>query len=245
MRRGTRRAAPLRIPSMSAPTRRPRALVTATLAALSFGGCKKGDLASTAPLVAHDLIIAQGDGQQRQAYRKLYTPLVFRTTDDAGVGVANIPISLVVDEGGGSVDSASIKTDPNGEARVHWTLGGTPVQSLTASAPGVHPVHVSATALLPSDIVIVQGNNQTARAGNTLPVAVVVRVLGPGNVPLDTLPVSLQIASGGGTIAPQTVMTNGLGEASVKWTLGLTGTNTAYVRVGTLDPTVITATATP
>ena len=47
------------------------------------------------------------------------------------------------------------------------------------------------------------------------------------NVAMDSLPVSLQIASGGGTITPQTVITTATGEASVKWTMGAAGANSA------------------
>lgn len=231
---------------MSSSVRLSRLTLPVALAAgatVSLAACKKGD--PTAPRVAQALVIAQGDGQLRQAYRKLLTPLVFRAADEDGRGVANVPLTLVVDQGGGAVDSASVTTDANGEARVRWTLGGTPAQSLVASAPGVRSVRASATALLPTDVVVVQGNNQTARAGAALPVSVIVRVLGPGNVVMDSLPVALQIAAGGGTITPQTVVTNTAGEAAVKWTMGAAGTNTAYVRVGTLDPTVLSATATP
>lgn len=233
--------------SRAACLRRPATLTTLTtltlLAALSAGGCKKGD--STGPRVARALIIVQGNAQVRQAYRKLPTPLVLRATDDDGRGVPNVPVTLVVDQGGGAVDSASVTTDGNGEARVRWTLGGTPTQSLVASAPGVPSVRATATILLPTDVVIVQGNNQTARAGTALPVPVVVRVLGAGNVAMDSMPVALQIASGGGTVSPQTVVTSAAGEATVKWTLGAAGPNTAYLRVGSLEPTILTATATP
>lgn len=227
----------LRVPPLARPAR----LVLLTV--LSASGCKKADI--TAPHVAHDLIIVQGDAQVRPAYRKLPTPIVFRATDDAGLGVPNTPITLVVDQGGGAVDSASVKTDANGEARVRWTLGGTPTQSLLATAVGVRSVHATATLLLPTDVVIVQGNNQTARAGTALPVSVIVRVLGAGNIAMDSVPVALQIASGGGTVSPQTVVTSAMGEATVKWTLGTVGSNTAYVRVGALEPTILTATATP
>ena len=221
--------------------RSPRPAALAALVVLSLAACRKGEI--TAPRVARDLVIAQGDGQLRQAFRRLPTPLVLRATDDDGGGVPDVPITLVVDLGGGSVDSASVKTDANGEARVRWTLGGTPAQALVASAPGVRPVRATATALLPTDVVVVQGNNQTGRAGVALPVPIVVRVVGPGNVAMDSVPVALQIAAGGGTISPQTVVTTVTGEATVKWTMGVAGANSAHVRVGTLDPTVLSATA--
>jgi hypothetical protein len=121
-----------------------------------------------------------------------------------------------------------------------------PAQVLLAAAPGLEPVRATATPLFPSDIVIAQGNNQSARVNGTLTNPIVVRVLGPGNVPLDSITVSLQITAGGGAITPQSVLTNALGEATVRWTMGpVAGTNSAFVRAGTLEPVAIGATGTP
>lgn len=217
----------------------PVALAAATAA---LGACQK----ATAPAAARELSLVQGDGQVRQAGRRLPIPLVFRAVGSDGRAVKDLPVTVAIELGGGSVDSASVKTDANGEARVRWTLGQSPAQALSATAPGVAPVRAQATALVPNEIVIVQGNNQSARVGAALPAAVVVRVLGAGNVPMDSTAVSLQITSGGGTITPQSLLTNAMGEATVRWTMGpQAGVNTAIVRAGLVDPAILTATATP
>lgn len=225
------------------PQARRAALVA--LVAAAVPACAKKD--ATGPGAAPAaLTIVQGNLQVRQAGRRLPVPLVFRATDVAGTGLQGVPIRFVVDQGGGSVDSASVTTDAAGEARVRWTLGMGTAQVLLANAPGLEPVRATATPLFPVDLVIAQGANQSARPGNTLPNPIVVRVLGPGNVPLDSITVALQVTAGGGAIAPQSVLTNALGEATVRWTLGpVAGPNSALVRAGTLEPVPITATGAP
>lgn len=222
----------------------PRLVVCATLAGVAMAACAKKD--ATAPSAPTALTIVQGNLQVRQAGRRLPVPLVYRAVDAGGAGIKGVPIRFVVDQGGGSVDSASVTTDDAGEARVRWTLGMGAAQVLLANAPGLEPVRATATPLFPTDIVIAQGNNQTARPAQTLPNPVVIRVLGQGNVPLDSITVALQVTAGGGAIAPQSVLTNALGEATVRWTMGpAAGTNSALVRAGTLEPVPIAATAAP
>jgi hypothetical protein len=222
---------------------RARAAAAATaLLLLALAGCKK----TVEPEVVETLTIVSGNLQIRQAGRALRSPLVFRATSASGAGVAGAAIRLVIVQGGGAVDSASIRTDANGEARVKWTLGPEAANALLASIPGVEPLRVTAAGILPSDIVIAQGNNQSARVSVALLNSVVIRVLGANNTPMDSVNVTFQITSGGGAISPQSILTNASGEATVKWTMGpLAGTNTALVRASTIDPVTITATGTP
>ena len=209
---------------------------------LALSGCKK----ALEPESVEALTIVSGNLQTRQVGRQLRAPLVFRATDAAGKGVGGTAITIVVVQGGGAVDSASIKTDANGEARVKWTLGPEVTQGIQATIPGVEPLRVNASGILPSDIVIAQGNNQSAKVAVALANQIVVRVLGGNNVPMDSINVTFQITGGGGAIAPQSILTNASGEATVKWTMGpVAGTNSALVRAAVIDPVTITATATP
>ncbi len=214
----------------------------AALLLLTLAGCKK----ALEPEVVETLTLVSGDLQARQAGRTLRSPLVFRAMSASGTGVGGAAITIVIMQGGGAVDSASIKTDENGEARVKWTLGPETSQALLATIPGIEPLRVTASGIVPSDIVIAQGNNQSARVAVALLNNVVVRVLGANNTPMDSVNVTFQITAGGGAIAPQSILTNASGEATVKWTMGpVAGTNTALVRASTIDPVTITATATP
>ena len=213
------------------------------LALLPLTGCKK----AVAPEDVATLTLVSGGSQTRQAGRLLRAPLVFRAMSETGAGVSGAAITLVVVQGGGAVDSASIRTDANGEARVKWTLGPASVtQMVEATVPSVEALLVPAVGILPSDIVLAQGANQTARVAVALTNNIVVRVLGGNNVPMDSVNVTFQITGGGGAISPQSVLTNAFGEATARWTMGpVAGTNTAVVRAASIDPITVTATATP
>lgn len=220
-------------------------LVPVLFVAVVTAACKQPT--ATEAVVADALTVAQGNGQSVQAGLILPTPVVVRITDKTGVGMANIPITFVLSDGGGSVNPASAVSDTKGEVTVRWTLGPLlPLQTLTASAPGVAAVKVQAQALLPTDLTIAQGNNQSAKIGAVLPNMIVVRVTGAGNTPMVGIPVAFQVSTGGGAISPQTMITNALGEATAKWTVGtVAGTNTALISTSTLTPVFLTAIATP
>ena len=213
------------------------------LGLLMLSACKK----AVEPEAAAALTLVSGGSQTRQAGRLLRAPIVFRATSETGAGISGAAITLVVIQGGGSVDSASIRTDANGEARVKWTLGSaSTAQMVQATVAGVEPLQVPAIGVLPSDIVVAQGDNQTAKVAVALPNSIVVRVLGGNNMPMDSVNVTFQITGGGGAISPQSVLTNAFGEATTKWTMGpAAGANSASVRAATIDPVRLTATATP
>ena len=221
-----------------------RSLMLFLCLAPSVVACKK---ATTEVNLPDAIAIVQGNAQSVQAGLLLPTPVVVRVVDKNGLGMPSIPVTFVLSDGGGSVTPASATSDARGEVTVKWTLGPVqPLQSLTASASGVTPVRIQAQAILPSDISVAQGNNQTAKAGTVLTNSIVVRVTGTGNAPMVGVPVAFQVTSGGGAITPQTIVTNALGEATAKWTLGtVAGANTATVSSSTLTPVVLAATGTP
>lgn len=224
---------------------RPSYLLAVLFAAIptliAFPGCTKATETPTAARLA----IVQGHNQQAAAGMQLPTPVVLRVIGTDGAPLQNIPVSFSVVSGGGQIDPATAKSDANGEVKAKWTLGpGVQLQTVLGSAPGVEPVTLTATGILPSDIVIAQGNGQTARAGTALPVQLVLRVTGNNNMPIPGQTVALQITAGGGSLSPQSAVTNALGEVSVRWTLGpQAGTQSASATAGAVGPVVITATA--
>jgi adhesin/invasin len=220
------------------PRRSRRAI--AVLAGLATA-CTK-PVEAPAPAV---LEIVQGNAQVAPAGVALPTPIVMRVLALDGTPVPKVPISFAVAAGGGAVDPATVISDANGEAKSKWTLGaGAQVHSLVAAAPGVEPVTLSATGIVPTDLVIAQGNNQVARAGTALPVQLVLRVVGTGNVPIPGTTVALSVISGSGSISPQSAVTNALGEVTVRWTLGnQVGVQTAQAIAGAVGPVTIMATA--
>lgn len=221
------------------------ATLTGFLATMSCAGAA-ADATGVSGKTPDALVVVQGADQSAQAGRDLPSPVVFRVLNAAGSGMQGITVTLSVSTGGGAVTPASDTTDSHGEFRAKWTLGpGVASQSIAAAVPGIAPVPVKATGILPTQIVLVQGNNQTAKAGAALTNSIIVRVVGNGNVPMQGVTVGFQVLTGGGGMTPLTVVTNALGEASTKWTVGAAGANTALVTSGTLTPVTLTATATP
>ncbi len=228
------------------PTPSPLRLVVGLAGALALlfsAACQK----PVEPVPLAGLIVVQGADQSGQVGRALPTPIILRAVDSTGNGLEGRTITLVLGSGGGSVTPTAGETSATGEISAVWTLGPTATtQTLMATAPGVDPVAVQAVGIVPSQVVIVQGNNQSARVGTALPTQVVVRVLGAGNIPLVGINVAMQVTAGGGSFTPATALTNTSGEVTVRWTMGtVAGANTASVQVSTLDPVAISATATP
>ena len=218
----------------------------ALLLAIVIAGCAKKGATDPAPTAA-SLVVVQGANQSAQGGKELPTAIIMRVLDANGLPMEAVPVSFVISAGGGSVTPGSLLSDANGEAKTKWTVGpDDPVQRLDAAVPGLAPVSISATALLPYAIVVAQGNNQTGKVGVQLPTSIVIRVVGPTNTPMVGVSVAFQIASGGGVITPQSAITSALGEVTAKWTLGtIAGSNSLTVVVGNLQPQLLVATATP
>jgi hypothetical protein len=127
--------------------------------------------------------------------------------------------------------------------KTKWTLGPAEVlQTLKASAGVLEALQVSAFALLPTDLIIAQGNNQFAKTSSALPNQIVIRIVGDNNTPMKGIAVAFQVTVGGGLITPASALTNALGEVQARWTLGpQTGTNTLVASSGRLQSLVLNA----
>lgn len=217
------------------------ALLVAIPTLLAFPGCTK----ATETAGASRLTIVQGHLQTAAVGTLLPTPLILRALDANGKPVSGIPISFAVVAGGGTVDPATGTSDANGEVKAKWTLGpSSQVQTVQGTAGSAEPVTISALGILPSDMVIAQGNNQVAKPSTALPVQLVFRVTGTNNVPIPGQTVAFQINSGGGSLSPQSAVTNALGEVTVRWTLGPSGgQQVAMATTGSLSPVIISAVA--
>lgn len=205
-------------------------------------GCEK----VAAPATAAEVVVVQGNFQSAAAGTILPTAVVVRVRSDDGTPVSEIPVGFSVQRGGGVVEPATGLSDANGEVKTRWTLG--PHQSiheLIAKVPGVDGVTITATGILPTDLIVAQGNNQTAKAGTALPVQIVLRIIGSNSTPIPGVPVSLSVTSGGGSINPASSTTNANGEVTVRWTLGnQPGAQNIQASALNLAPIVLSATGT-
>src|SRR6185295_11060372 len=77
----------------------------------------------------------------------------------------------------------------------------------------------------PAAITLLQGNAQTAIVGGTLPESLIVRVTDSRNLPVAQIRVAfvLMTPSAGGSLAPDTALTDKDGRAAARWVLGPNG----------------------
>jgi hypothetical protein len=221
------------------------ALVIAGCVVLS--GCPLGSPTGVVIGTPHDVLVVQGNNQSVQAGRALAAPVVLRVVDAQGRGLVKQVVSLVVTAGGGAADPVTSTTDSTGETRVKWTLGTEGrVQALVATVSTVGSVIISANATFPVQILVAQGDGQSAKIVTALKNDVVVRVTGVGNIPMIGIPVTFSVKAGGGGLSPQSGVTNALGELSTKWTMGASaGSNAIVASSGDLPSVTVNATATP
>lgn len=217
-------------------------LLVALLSGMTLTGsaCGKAVTAAAAP---GSIALVQGDQQSAQSGMELPNPIVVRVLGTDGAPLAKTPVGFAVTHGGGAVSPASALTDENGEVKTKWTLGpGDVLQTITATAGALEPLLITAIAVVPTDLIIAQGNNQTAKVSAALPNQIVIRVVGENNTPMKGVPVAFQITAGGGLISPASALTNALGEVQARWTLGpVAGINTLVATSGKLQSVTLNA----
>lgn len=199
-----------------------------------------------APPIPTDLVVVQGNFQTAAAGTQLPTAVIVRVRGEDGAPVEAVPVGFSVRSGGGLVEPATGLSDANGEVRTRWTLGThQQLHELLAAVPGVESVAIIATGIIPTDLLIAQGNHQSARAGSALPVQIVLRIVGANNTPIPGVTVGMTVTAGGGSINPASATTNANGEVTVRWTLGnQAGPQNVQATALNLAPIVLSANGT-
>jgi hypothetical protein len=161
-------------------TPRRRAALGAALGALMLNACNLASPVTPATtLAAAAMVVASGGAQVGAAGNTLARPVVIRVTDRDGAPVIGAAVAFAPATSAGSVNAATILTDTSGSAGVLWTLGtGIGVDSLDVSVAGVPALTVTATVTpgFPDSVTVVSGAAQTAPAGSTLGIPLVVKV---------------------------------------------------------------------
>jgi len=197
---------------------------------------------------ADRIVLVSGNDQSAEVGARLAAPLVVRVTDGFGNPIPGVAVQWTAAAGG--VDPASSVTGSDGQAQTSWTLGSaTGPQSATASSIGLagSPVGFTATGQAGSAdrLVRVSGDGQSAQVGTQLENRLVVRLLDQAGNGVPNRAVSWVIATGGGSVEPETSTTDGNGEAFTRWTLGTeSGGNSLNAVVSGVGFVGFTATAT-
>ncbi len=131
--------------------------------------------------------------------------------------------------------------------RVTGLLGSLGLGILFATCRGEPPVAVEEPR--PTALALVSGNDQTGIAGEALPARLFVAVTDQRGEPMAQVRVVWQVTAGNGSLSATTVTTDGQGQASVTWTLGVTArapqTVSAAIQGLTIAPVGFSASSVP
>jgi hypothetical protein len=209
------------------------ALTVAGAVVLSAGACPIDETSITPPgdPVPTTLAIVSGNNQQQTVGTELANPLVVRLDDQFGDPMAGETVTFAVTQGDGSLATASVQTDANGEASATWTLGitaGTDHQ-VTATVSGTSVTATfgaQADPDVPAVIGVFDGDGQQALVGNAVATAPAVQVRDQYNNGVPGVEVAFAVTVGGGAVTGALDTTDVAGIARVgSWILGSDGTN--------------------
>jgi hypothetical protein len=178
-------------------------------------------------------------------------PLVVRVKDGSGNPVADLAVTWVMGNGGGSLAPETSLTDAQGRASTRWTLGATPgPNTATAVLSGVGTVGFTATGNpgTPPTLSLVTEPPETAERGVVLSRRPVIQLRDPGGGTrhLGGVAVSVSLVEGGGTLRGSRTRSTGgdgrveFGDLAIEglpgaYTLAFTSTGYSGVRSGTIQ----------
>ena len=164
------------------------------------------------PEVATGLVMAGGDGQTAEVRAALPYSLVVKAVDRFNNGVPGVEVSWETENG--SVSPATVVTGADGRAATQFTLGQRPgVYQATATAElAGSPIPFEATGIAPPSpqLVLVTQPSATATAGASFDRQPVLQLQNAVGAPLlqADVAVTVQIASGGGSLGGSTTATS-------------------------------------
>jgi uncharacterized protein YjdB len=195
---------------------------------------------AVAPVASNIAGFAGNNQTARPGFAVGVAPSVI-VTDPAGIPVPGVAVTFAVTAGGGTITGEAATTNADGIAWVgSWVLGpslGTNTLTATASGLTGSPVVFNATgaALPPTAMSINGGDNQTALAGQPVPVRPSVKVTDAEGLGVPGITVTFSLRSGDGTISGATPVTDGSGVATIgSWVLGIGG-NSLFATVNGLS----------
>lgn len=175
-----------------------------------------------------EVVIVSGDNQTGGAGAALALPITVQVNDKKGDALKGAEVTFAVTGGGGSVQSATVTTNAQGQAATNWTVGTAVgvANSATATVSGVAApatFNASVTAGAVAAVTVVSGDAQTGPVGAVLANPVVVEARDAFNNPVPGAAVTWTPAgTGGPSVQNAAGTTNGQGQASATWTLGVT-----------------------
>ncbi len=175
------------------------------------------------------LILFGGDQQEGRRGRQLVQPISVRVENAAGDPVPDIPVLFTQTVGEGAVEPDTVATDDQGVASAAWTLGPRfPRQFVLAhvqgfeDGPGV-AFEASAVSGAPTDLTVIAGEGQEGTPGQPLPQPVVFLVVDEDGLPVEGVPIALELPEGQGAVTPVEAVSGPDGTVRAMWTLADAG----------------------
>lgn len=206
--------------------------------ALAVAGCRDEPTAGTAPFAVEASLAAPPTAVVGTRLRPSPT---FVVRNAAGQALANVPVSVTVTAGNGTLRAAPVRTGVGATAVGDWTLdtivGVNRVTIVAGSAP---PVTVEVVGVPDQPAAIrIRGVEPAGFAGTVLGGELAIEVVDRYGNTIDGVEVALSVAAGGGDVSPRTVKTGGVGARGVAWRLGhLGGTQRLVASAGGLSTSV-------
>ena len=195
--------------------------------------------------------VAVFNGNNQAAVQGTAVPVApsVRVTDAGGQGVGGVPVTFAVTGGGGSVTGPSVLTDATGVATVGlWTLGGAATQTLSATVTATgtiagNPVTFTATAA--TKLFVTQHPPTNVGSGVNFTVTVQVQNASSALAAVTGLPLTISVASGGGTLNGTTTVNTVAGTATFTVNFTTNGSRTLQISGAGVTSVTTTTVTTP
>ena len=178
------------------------------------------------PVPANTRVVLLSTATTGEAGDTLREPLAVRVTDSLGSALADVAVTWSAQDGG-ALGALAPRTDSLGEARATWTLGAKAGRQRARIQVGPARVLSPITAIAmatPGQAVaatVKSGDRQLGTVGTALKLPVVLRVLDRHGNPAQGA--AIHVEAFAGKVAESRIVSDSLGQAKIRWTLGRTG----------------------
>ena len=202
-------------------------------------------------------LIVSGQNQVGLVGHQLAEPVTVKVTDVWGTAIESQPVVFKVLSGGGTVPNELVKTSPDGEATMTWTLGTSSsenqvlqvqvIDEISRALLLIAEVHATAQPGNVSSLQKTAGDNQAATVGTAVAIAPTVKAVDQYGNPVSGMDVVWRVVTGGGTIAGGATATSktdttGIAVPPGAWKLGpAVGANTLTATVTGVAAATFTA----